>query len=143
MVAKLAHNHNTAQNTTHNNQQNEPPPYPQRLCPLSPWVGQRRPQILAPRLPMGPLQAPGAGFAHATAGSLAWMNFEATSKNREIGGASALGGRRSINTYHNRMQVGFRGGGYIAEEARPGRNVWGGRGPVVFAVKRSVENREK
>ncbi len=78
MVAKLAHNHNTTQNATHilhNNQQNEPPPYPQRLCPLSPWVEQRRPQILAPRLPMGPLQALGAGFVHAMAGSLVWDKF--------------------------------------------------------------------
>ncbi len=78
MVAKLAHNHNTTQHTTHilhNNQQNELPPYPQWLCPLSPWVGQQRPQILAPRLPMGTLQAPGAGFAHAMAGSLVWDKF--------------------------------------------------------------------
>jgi hypothetical protein len=78
IVAKLAHNHNTTQNTTHilhNNQQNEPPPYPQRLCPLSQLVGQQRPQILAPRLPMSPLQAPGAGFVHATAGSLVWDKF--------------------------------------------------------------------
>jgi hypothetical protein len=41
------------------------------------------------------------------------------------------------------MGVGVWGGGYIEEEARPGRNVWGGRGPVVFAKKRSVENKEK
>ncbi len=71
------------------------------------------------------------------------INFEATSKNREIGGALALGGRRSINIYNNQMEVGVRGGGYIEEEARPGRNMWGGRGPFVFAVKRSVENKEK
>jgi hypothetical protein len=47
MVAKLADNHNTTQITTHilhNNQQIEPPPYPQRLCPLSPWVEQRAPK---------------------------------------------------------------------------------------------------
>jgi hypothetical protein len=69
--------------------------------------------------------------------------FEATSKNREIGGALALGGHRSINTYNNQMEVCIRGGGYIEEEARPGQNVWGGRGPVVFAVKRSVKNKEK
>jgi hypothetical protein len=78
MVAKLAHNHNTTQNTTHilhNTQQNELPPYPQRLCLLSPWVGQQRHQIFVPRLPMGPLQVPGTGFAHAMAGSLVWDNF--------------------------------------------------------------------
>jgi hypothetical protein len=55
----------------------------------------------------------------------------------------ALGGRHSINTYNNQMEVGIRGGGYIEEKARPGQNVWGGRGPVFFAVKRSVENKEK
>ncbi len=90
MVAKFAHNHNTTQNTTHilhNNQQNEPTPYPQRLCPLSPWVGQRRPQILAPHLPMGPLQVPDAGFAHATAVSLVWDKFWShINKKRNRGG---------------------------------------------------------
>ena len=76
--SKLAHNHNTTQNTTHilhNNQQNELQPYPQRLCPLSPWVEQQCPQILVPRLPMGPLQAPDAGFVHVTAGYLVWDEF--------------------------------------------------------------------
>ncbi len=37
-----------------------------------------------------------------------------------------LGSRHSINTYNNQMEVGIRGGGYIEEEARPGRDVWGG-----------------
>jgi hypothetical protein len=72
------------------------------------------------------------------------IDFEATSKNREIGGASlALGGRLSINTYNNHMEDGVQGGGYIEEEARPGRSMWGGQGPVAFAVKRSIENKEK
>ncbi len=71
------------------------------------------------------------------------LNFEATSKNREIGGALALGGHRSTNTYNNQMEVGVQGGGYTEEEARPGRNMWGGRGPVVFAIKRSIKNKEK
>ncbi len=38
----------------------------------------------------------------------------------------ALGGRRSIKIFNDQMEVGVRGGGYIEEEARPGRNVWGG-----------------
>ncbi len=71
------------------------------------------------------------------------INFEATSKNREIGAALALGGCRSTNTYSNQMEVGVRVGGYIEEEAMPGQNVWGGQGPIVFAVIRSVENKEK
>jgi hypothetical protein len=41
------------------------------------------------------------------------------------------------------MEVGIRGGGYIEEEARPGRNVWGRQGPVFFAVKQSIKNIEK
>ncbi len=71
------------------------------------------------------------------------INFEASSKNREIGGALALAGHHSINTYNNQREVGVQGGGYIEEEVRPGRNVWGGQGPVVFAVKWSVKNKEK
>ena len=51
------------------------------------------------------------------------INFEATSKNREIGGALAIRGRHSINTYNNQMEVGIRGGGDIEEEARLGQNV--------------------
>jgi hypothetical protein len=48
-----------------------------------------------------------------------------------------------MNTYNNQMEVGVPGGGYIEEEVRPGRNMWGGRGSVVFAVKRSAKNKEK
>jgi hypothetical protein len=88
---------------------------------------------------MGSLQASSAEFAHAMAGSLVWDKFEATSKNRVIEGALALGGRRSINTYNNQIEVGIRGGGYIEEEARPGQNMWGGQGLVIFTIKWSVE----
>jgi hypothetical protein len=49
--------------------------------------GQRRPLILAPWLPVSPLQAPGAGFALVTAGSHVWGKFLASSKNRERDGA--------------------------------------------------------
>ncbi len=49
--------HNTF--TTHNNNQNEPPlPYPRWLSPLIPWACQRRPQRMAPRLPMAPRKMP-------------------------------------------------------------------------------------
>jgi hypothetical protein len=65
-------------------------PTPQRLCPLSPWVGQRRPQILAPHLPMGPLQAPGTGFMHATASSLVWDEFLIHIKKKRGGGGVGL-----------------------------------------------------
>jgi hypothetical protein len=61
--------HNTS--TTHNNNQNEPPlPYPRRLCPLIPWACQRRPQRMAPRLPMAPRKVPVIGFGRAMVGSL-------------------------------------------------------------------------
>ncbi len=33
--------------------------------------------------------------------------------------------------------------GDIEEEARLGWNVWGGQGPIVFAIKRSVKNKGK
>ncbi len=41
------------------------------------------------------------------------------------------------------MEVDVQGGGCIEEEARLGWNVWGGQGPVVFAVKRTVKKKEK
>ncbi len=40
------------------------------------------------------------------------------------------------------MEVGVCGGGYVEEEARLGQNVWGGRGPVIFAIKWSIKNRK-
>ncbi len=98
----------------------------QRLCPLSPWIGQQRPQIIAPLLPMVPLQAPSAGFAHAMAGSLVWDNFLSHIKKNESGGALALGGRRFINIFINQMEVGVRIRRCIEDDARPGRNVPGG-----------------
>ncbi len=75
--------------------------------------------------------------------SLFGLNFEATSKNRVIGVALALGGCCSMNTCNFQMEVGIQGGGNIEEEARPGRNVWGGQGSVVFAIKQSIEKKEK
>jgi hypothetical protein len=33
--------------------------------------------------------------------------------------------------------------GYIEEEAWPGRIVRGGQGPILFAIKQSVKNKEK
>ncbi len=64
------------------------------------------------------------------------INFEATLKNREIGGALALVGRCSINTFNNHMEVGIRDGGYIEEEPRLGQNVWGGKVPSFFPSNR-------
>jgi hypothetical protein len=70
------------------------------------------------RLPMGPLQVPGAGFVHATAGSLVWDKFLIHIKKiQRWGGALALGGRRFLNIYNNQMEVGV--GGWVI--------YWGGR----------------
>ncbi len=51
------------------------PPTLEQLCHISPWIGQWHPQILAPWLPVNPLQMPGAGLALVMAGSLVWDNF--------------------------------------------------------------------
>jgi hypothetical protein len=79
MVAKsCSHTQKTTTNThtTHNNQHEQLAAAPlSKGFALSPWIGQWRPQIIAPLLPMGLLQASSAGFAHATAGSLVWDKF--------------------------------------------------------------------
>jgi hypothetical protein len=85
---------------------------------------------------MGSLQVPSAGFVHATASSFFLVFFLSHIKNKEIGGALALGGHHSINTYSNQMEVGVWG-------ARPGQTAWGERGPTIFSIKRSVKNKEK
>jgi hypothetical protein len=88
---------------------------------------------------MGPLQAPGAGFVHAMAGSLVWDEFLIHIKNREMGGALALGGRRFLNIYNNQMEVGIRGGLYIGEDARLGWNVWGVTAPSFWPFNLSTK----
>ncbi len=70
--------------TTHNNNQNELPlPYPRRLCPLIPWACQRRPQRMAPRLPMAPRIVPMIGFGRPWSVPLLGGQNEDTAKNRE------------------------------------------------------------
>ncbi len=44
----------------------------------------------------------------------------------------ALGGHHFININKNQMEAGVNVRGCIGEEARPGRNVWGGWLPVVW-----------
>ncbi len=140
MVAKVAphtkRNHKHAQNTKQSTWAAAA-----ALCSgfaLSPWKGQRHPKSSRRCSLWVRCRRPALCLCTQWLVLLFGMNFEATSKNRETGGVLALGGRRSINTYNNQMEVGVQGGGYIEEEARPGWNVWGGRGPVVFAVKKSV-----
>ncbi len=50
---------------------NEPlPPYPERLCPLSPWVGQLCQKIMAPPLPIAMWRRRAIGVALAVVGLL-------------------------------------------------------------------------
>jgi hypothetical protein len=44
----------------------------------------------------------------------------------------ALGGRCFINMNNNQMEDGVKVRGCVGEEARPGRNVWGGWLSVVW-----------
>ena len=44
----------------------------------------------------------------------------------------ALGGRRFININNNQLEDSVDIRGCIGEEARPGRNVWGGRLLIVW-----------
>jgi len=70
------------QNRTNTQQQNElRRPTLQQLCPLSPWVGQRRYNVLAPQFTMGPLQGHDVRIALTTVGSFVWANEFNPSKN--------------------------------------------------------------
>jgi hypothetical protein len=120
MVAKLGTtSHNTTQHTTTNMSRCHPTL--QQICLLSSWIGQRRPQIIVLSLPMGPLQAPSAGFAHAMASSLVWGNKIRHIKNREIGGALILDGRRLVKKAANNKQLAEAMGGMMKRDCG-----WGG-----------------
>ncbi len=55
----------------------------------------------------------------------------------------ALGGHRFIKINYNQMEDGVNVRGCIGEEARPGRNVWGGRLPIVWGgILIDKKNRE-
>ena len=71
--------------------------------------------------------------ALAVVGLLFGGGVEVTeSKNRERGGALALGGRLLMKTRNNQINVGSKVGRGFGEGARPGRNVWGGWLPFVW-----------
>ncbi len=56
----------------------------------------------------------------------------------------ALGGRR-LSTYNNQMEDGVDVKRCVGEEARPGRNVWGGRLPVIWGgilINKKIERWE-
>ncbi len=54
----------------------------------------------------------------------------------------ALGGHRFINICNNQMKVGFQGSRYIGEDARPGRNIWGGIVFLFGALKKVTKNKK-
>ncbi len=55
----------------------------------------------------------------------------------------ALGGRRFIKINNNQMEDGVDMKGCFGEEARPGRNVWGGWSPVIWGgILIDKKNRE-
>jgi hypothetical protein len=55
----------------------------------------------------------------------------------------ALGGRHFINMNNNQMEDGVKVRGCVGEEARLGRNVWGGQLPIVWGgILIDEKNRE-
>ncbi len=74
------------------------------------------------------------GLALAVVGLLAWGGEMRGIKNRERGGFLALGGRRIKCLNNNQMGDGDDVRGCVGEEARLGRNVLGGRLPVVWGL---------
>ena len=93
---------NTTQHTTHKTQHTKHTttnmirrrPTLQQLCPLSPWVGQRWPQIMVTWFPMCPFQACGVRIPFAAVCSFVWANKFNPSNNRVMGGGMALCGYR-------------------------------------------------
>ncbi len=99
-VAKsCSHTQNTTTNTrtTHNNQNKQPlPPYPAALLSLH-ELGSSAPKSLQGCCVWVRCRCPALDLRTRWLVPLSGINFQATSKNREIGGALALDGRRFIN----------------------------------------------
>ena len=67
------HKHKKNSHTQHTHTHDEPlRPYPERLCPLSPWVGQLCQQNMAPPLPIAMWRRRAIGVALAVVGLLVW-----------------------------------------------------------------------
>ncbi len=125
MVAKLeTTSHNTTQHTTTNMSRYHP--NLQWLCPISPWIRQRHPQIIAPSLPMSLLQAPSTGFALATAGFLVWGNDTKHIKKQTDRGGIGLRWLLFGNKNNNQHIVGGNDRRDDGEGARLGCSIWGG-----------------
>jgi hypothetical protein len=128
MVAKLARTTTHTQQNTQHIRINMSCCHPtlQQLHPLSPWIGQRRPQIIVPPLSMDPLQAPSAGFTLTRADSLVWGNKTRNIKKQREGGGVGLRWPLLGQKSNNQQIVGRNDGRDDGEAARLGqRVVWG------------------
>jgi hypothetical protein len=105
---KLSHTHT---------QHDEPlPPYPERLCPLSPWVGQLCQQNMAPPLPIAMWRRRAIGVAIAVVVLLVWGGLVTKIEIERGGGRLGLrwppfyGYKQQSNRGWLRRWKGFRGG---------------------------------
>ncbi len=80
---------------------------------------------MVPLLPIGSRKACAIGFGGATVGSHVWGANASPIKNREEGGALALGGRQSIKKLNNQLIVAGSGMWDVRAEAHRGGSAWG------------------
>jgi hypothetical protein len=92
---------------------------------------------MAPPLPYTIRRRRAVGLALVVVGLLAWGGRNERHRKIERGGGGflALGGRRFKCLNNNQMGDGDDVRGCVGEEARLGRNVLGGRLPVVWGVE--------
>jgi hypothetical protein len=123
--------------TTHNNQHEPQPPYPPAALPsLSPWAEQSCPQIILLLLPNECAQvARCQARARCRWFACLGRHNERHQKTERGGSALALGGHHFKCLNNNQMGDNDNVRGCVGEEARLGRNVWGGRLSVVWVVK--------
>jgi hypothetical protein len=119
--------------TTHNNQNELPPPYPPAALP-SLSIGRA---VAPPNLGAATPQGSTASAWWRVRDRHGWFpclgHWNAThQKIRERDGVLALGGRRSDVKCNNQPKVGVGGEGIIIEETQSRRNVWGGRRIIVW-----------
>ena len=97
----------------------------QRICPLSPWVEQQCPQLMAPRLPMGPCTARAVGFGAAIVPFLFFCIKKKRIK-KEMVGVLVFGGNCLMMANNNQLRVGVGNRLEVQEEVRGA----GGKGEV-------------
>jgi hypothetical protein len=77
---------------------------------------------------MSLLKAPGGGFAINAAGFFAWGTKRDPLRNREMGGAQALGGCQSLKKQNNQPKDSVcSGGGCLRRDANKGNGNKGGK----------------